>query len=93
MTRDELGSRVRAIISEHIANTYSADHGGARVVTDASQLAEDLKLDSLDCMEIVLEAEDEFDVELEDDKLAAITTVSELANYLAGKLGIVEVAA
>lgn len=89
MTRDELGGRVRAAITHQIARFR-----GDTPVTDESKLLEGgLKLDSLDLVEITMALDDELDLEIADDEVDALSTVGELITYLAGRLGIVEVAA
>ncbi|MCD1257863.1 acyl carrier protein [Paenibacillus athensensis] len=43
---------------------------------------EDLGADSLDVVELVMELEDEFDLEISDDDAEKITTVGEVVNYI-----------
>lgn len=94
MTREELGTRIRAIISDHLASTYRGDRG-TREVTDASILVEDpagnsLQLDSLDLVECTMAIEDQFDVELNDEEMADLITVADVIGHVAGVLGLVE---
>jgi acyl carrier protein len=43
---------------------------------------EDLGADSLDVVELVMELEDEFDVEISDDDAEKIVTVGDAVNYI-----------
>lgn len=43
---------------------------------------EDLGADSLDVVELVMELEDEFDMEISDDDAENITTVGDAVNYI-----------
>lgn len=47
---------------------------------------EDLGADSLDVVELVMELEDEFDMEISDDDAATIGTVGDAVNYIQSKL-------
>ncbi|BBH20908.1 acyl carrier protein [Paenibacillus baekrokdamisoli] len=44
---------------------------------------EDLGADSLDVVELVMELEDEFDMEISDEDAEKITSVGEVVNYIA----------
>jgi acyl carrier protein len=46
---------------------------------------EDLGADSLDVVELVMELEDEFDMEISDDDAEKITTVGDAVNYINAK--------
>lgn len=50
-----------------------------------SKIKDDLGADSLDMVEIVMEIEDEFDVEVEDSDTALIITVQDIVNYIQNK--------
>jgi acyl carrier protein len=47
---------------------------------------EDLGADSLDVVELVMELEDEFDMEISDEDAATIETVGDAVTYIQGKL-------
>ncbi|MFN3582953.1 acyl carrier protein [Phenylobacterium sp.] len=83
MTRDELGTRIRAIISDHYKSSTGFDHE----VTDATTLA-DLNYDSLDLIEVTMAVEDEFETELNDARVADLRTVADVIAYVAGVLGL-----
>ncbi|WP_139492881.1 acyl carrier protein [Brevibacillus dissolubilis] len=52
-----------------------------KIVLEAS-FKEDLDADSLDVVELVMELEDEFDMEISDEDAEKITTVGEVVNYI-----------
>ncbi|WP_078380928.1 acyl carrier protein [Sutcliffiella halmapala] len=47
-----------------------------------SKFKDDLGADSLDVVELVMELEDEFDLEISDDEAENITTVADVVNYI-----------
>lgn len=51
-------------------------------VTLASSFKDDLGADSLDVVELVMELEDEFDIEISDEDAEKITSVGEVVNYI-----------
>ncbi len=65
-----------SIISE-IASRFDVEVGN---VTDATEFKNDLKADSIDLYQMVVEYEDELGITLEDEVMAGITTVGDLLN-------------
>ena len=47
-----------------------------------SRLIDDLKADSLDIVEIVMDLEQEFDVEIPDEDLPQVQTVADIVHFL-----------
>ncbi len=66
-------------IQEIIVKELKVD--AAKVTLEAS-LKDDLGADSLDAVEIVMDIEDEFGVEIDDTKAEAISTVGDLVSYI-----------
>lgn len=54
-------------------------------VTLEANFKEDLEADSLDMMQLVMEIEEEFEIEVETEELAAILTVGDLVAYIEKK--------
>ncbi|AXB48434.1 acyl carrier protein [Amycolatopsis albispora] len=77
MTKEEILRQVADII---------ADVGGLPVdeITPEKYFADDLDIDSLGLVEIGANIEDNLGVEIPDDKLAELTTVGAVVDYLAG---------
>ncbi|ASN05774.1 acyl carrier protein [Virgibacillus necropolis] len=51
-------------------------------VTMEASFKEDLDADSLDVVELVMELEDEFDMEIADEEAEKINTVGDAVNYI-----------
>jgi acyl carrier protein len=51
-------------------------------ITDESSFVEDLGADSLDTVELIMEFEDEFSIEISDEQAEKISTVGEAVGYL-----------
>ena len=51
-------------------------------ITEDSRLLADLKLNSLDLVNLVCEVEDEFDIELPDKKLKTLITVGDIIDFI-----------
>lgn len=51
-------------------------------ITMESKLVDDLKADSLDVVELIMDLEQEFDIEIPDDQLPKIRTVGDIVDYL-----------
>jgi acyl carrier protein len=54
-------------------------------VTLEASFKDDLGADSLDVVELVMELEDEFDMEISDDDAEKIATVGDAVNYINSK--------
>lgn len=70
--------RVKAIIVDRL------DVEESKVTMEAS-FKEDLEADSLDVVELVMELEDEFDMEIADEEAEKINTVGDAVNYIDSK--------
>lgn len=75
---EEMANKVMDIVSEQL----SVDRGD---ITLESKFIEDLKADSLDLVELVMEFEDEFDIRIPDEDYSKIVTVQNAVEYIEGK--------
>ncbi|HJO22633.1 MAG: acyl carrier protein [Myxococcota bacterium] len=75
----ELGSRIRAIVSEQLGISESD-------VRSETDIIDDLGADSLDVVELVMQLEDEFDIEVPDEDAEAIRTVADVERYVAAQM-------
>lgn len=71
----DIPERVRAIIADQLMVNPEE-------VLDESSFVEDLGADSLDTVELIMEFEDEFGVEISDADAEKISTVGEAIAYL-----------
>lgn len=55
-------------------------------ITENSRLFEDLKLDSLDAVEMIIEFEEKYNIELLDEESESIETIKDLHNLLIKKM-------
>lgn len=75
MTRDEVLTKIQEITADRLG-VDEAD-----VLPDAS-FREDLEADSLDLVELIMELEEQFGMEIPDEEAEKITTVEEAVNYV-----------
>ena len=71
----EIASRVKAIIVDKLG----VDE---KQVTDKASFTTDLGADSLDTVELIMEFEKEFGINIPDDKAETISTVGDAINYI-----------
>ena len=57
-------------------------------LTEATLFAEDLDADSLALVEIVMELEEKFDLEIPEDELEGVTTIGAAVDLVAGRLSV-----
>jgi acyl carrier protein len=74
-TMSETADRVKQIIADQLMVELEE-------VTDEAAFVEDLGADSLDTVELIMEFEDEFGVEISDEDAEKISTVGEAVAYL-----------
>jgi len=55
-------------------------------ITLDSNLVDDLKADSLDIVELIMDLEQEFDMEIPDDDLPKVVTVRDIVSYIESKI-------
>lgn len=67
--------KVRDIISKQLDIEPST-------ITMESKLIDDLKADSLDIVELIMDLEQEFDVEIPDEELPKVQTVADIVGFL-----------
>ena len=66
-------------IKEIIKDTMDIDE--SKITLDA-KLKEDLELDSLDSVELIMSAEEEFGIEIPDEDVMNFKTVNDIVNYI-----------
>ncbi|WP_102027345.1 acyl carrier protein [Salirhabdus sp. Marseille-P4669] len=76
----EVFDRVKKVIVDRLEVDESK-------VTMEASFKDDLEADSLDIVELVMELEDEFDMEISDDDAEKIATVGDAVNYIDSKQG------
>ena len=66
-------------IKEILKDTMDIDD--SKITLDA-KLKEDLELDSLDSVELIMSAEEEFGIEIPDEDVMNFKTVNDIVNYI-----------
>ena len=71
----DVATKVKAIITDKLG----VDEGE---VTDSASFTNDLGADSLDTVELIMEFEKEFDIQIPDDKAENIATVEDAISFI-----------
>ena len=71
----DVTTKVKAIIVDKLGVDESE-------VTTTASFTDDLGADSLDTVELIMEFEKEFDIQIPDDKAEKITTVGEAVSFI-----------
>ena len=71
--------KIKAILSEQLDIEEDS-------ITMDSNLVEDLKADSLDIVELIMDLEQEFDMEIPDDDLPKVVVVRDIVSYIESKI-------
>ena len=79
METNEVFEKVKGLFVEDLGIDESK-------VTLEAKLEEDLEIDSLGIVEVVMAFEDEFEIEIDDEELADVTTVGQAVNLLHSKI-------
>jgi len=78
---------VSASIEERVSNIVCEQMGTSRdKITENTSFINDLGADSLDTVELVMEFEDEFDINIPDDEAEKIQTVGDAINYIKSRV-------
>ena len=69
----DIQATVQKLVSEHLDIAYDSVKGN---------FMDDLGADSLDIVELVMQFEEEFDIEIPDEETELLKTVDDLVNYI-----------
>ncbi len=81
METSEVQSKVVEIIGR-----YAKDKEALAAVTEETNILEDLKVNSARLVDVILDFEDEFDIEVEDEDADAVNTVGDAVALIQSKL-------
>jgi acyl carrier protein len=76
MEREEILEKIKEITADRLGVEESE-------VTPESSFRQDLEADSLDLVELIMELEEQFGMEIPDEQAEKITTVEEAVDYVA----------
>lgn len=74
----DIEQRVKKLVVEHLG-VNEAD------IKNGSSFVEDLGADSLDSVELIMELEEQFELEISDEEAEKLTTVQEVIDYITTK--------
>lgn len=77
MNAENLQQRILKVVAETLDSNPST-------IQPEHELRQDIGCDSLDCVEIMMALENEFEIEIDDDKFETCTTMQDVINYVAG---------
>lgn len=81
MTQDEIYEQLRNIIKIYLPEDVSEEN-----ITPESHLVKELNINSSHLVDIVLDVEDAFDIEIKDTELEAMDTVSSAVEIIQNKI-------
>ena len=78
----EVFEKVVKILTPYVKNQAALDS-----VSASTHILDDLKVNSARLVDVVLEFEDAFDIEIADEDVDKVTTVGDSVTLISGKLG------
>ena len=81
MNKEKIINKLRVIIE-----TYVEDKSLLAEVNGSTDLLNDLKINSAHLIDIILDAEEEFDIEIDEEEAEKMLTVDAAVDIIAGKV-------
>lgn len=81
MNQETIYTKLKEIISVYLPEDVSVD-----AITENSHLMKELNINSSHLVDVVLDVEDAFEIEIKDDELEAMDTVSGAINIIQQKI-------
>ena len=81
MTREEIFAKVIEIVKPYVKNQEALD-----AVDEDTNILQELKVNSARLVDIILNFEDEFDIEVEDEDADAVNTVGDAVGLIQTKI-------
>jgi acyl carrier protein len=82
MSQDEIFEQVVKILTPYVKNQEALD-----TVSLSTHILDELKVNSARLVDVVLEFEDAFDIEIADEDVDSVETVGNAVELIASKLG------
>jgi len=82
MSKDEIFEQVVKILTPYVKNQEALDS-----VSLSTHILDELKVNSARLVDVVLEFEDAFDIEIADEDVESVETVGNAVELIASKLG------
>ena len=81
MTREKLITSLQKIVKPYIQDQTAFDN-----LTEETDFINDLKINSANLIDIILDLEDEFDIEIDDDSMENMLSVKSAIDIIENKL-------
>ncbi|SFI58373.1 acyl carrier protein [Olleya namhaensis] len=81
MTKEELISKLKTIVQPYIQNEDAFNN-----LSEATDFINDLKINSANLVDVILDVEDEFDIRIENDDMEKMTSVKAAMDIVNEKL-------
>ncbi|SEK44549.1 acyl carrier protein [Aquimarina amphilecti] len=81
MTKEELLSKLKTIIEPYVQNQE-----GLKQISEATNFIDDLEINSANLVDIILDVEDEFGIEIDNDGMDKMLTVKASIEVIQDKL-------
>lgn len=81
MTKDELIAKLKMIVQPYIQ-----DEEAFKNLSEETDFINDLKINSANLVDVILDVEDEFDIRIENDDMEKMTSVKAAMNIVNEKL-------
>ena len=78
-------SEIRAKVVE-IIGTYAKDKEALESVTNNTNILQDLKVNSARLVDVILDLEDAFDIEVEDEDADSVNTIGDAVSLIEAKI-------
>ncbi|WP_281846330.1 acyl carrier protein [Olleya namhaensis] len=81
MTKEELIAKLKTIVQPYIQNEDAFNN-----LSEATDFINDLKINSANLVDVILDVEDEFDIRIENDDMEKMTSVKAVMDIVNEKL-------
>lgn len=81
MSKEELIEKLKKIVKPYIQNEEAF-----QVLNQETRFIEDLKINSANLVDVILDVEDEFDIEIEDDEMEQMLDVKTSMEIISKKI-------
>lgn len=82
MDRSEARNKIVEIIG-----TYAKDEEALAAATDDTNILDDLKVNSARLVDVILDLEDAFDIEVEDEDADSVNTIGDAVSLVLSRVG------
>lgn len=83
MTKEELLSKLKKIITPYVQNQE-----GLKNLTENTDFIQDLEINSANLVDVILDVEDEFDIEIDNEAMEKMLTVKASIEVIEHKLAV-----